>query len=73
MNGIGTTQRRSLLEVGAKKLLHHYWEKSWEFWWRRWSLQDMYNSIDKVHVVCFLVNSKDMSFEEIRTIKHNNK
>jgi len=29
------------------------------------SLQDIYNSIDEVHVVCFLANSEDLSFEEV--------
>ena len=28
------------------------------------SLQDIYNSIDEVHVVCFLADSEDLSFEE---------
>ena len=29
------------------------------------SLQDIYNSTDEVHVVCFLADSKDLSFEEV--------
>ena len=50
------------------------------------SLQDIYNSTDEVHVVCFLVDSEDLSFEkavqeekwqmamneEIRAIERNN-
>ena len=28
------------------------------------SLQDIYNSTNEVHVVCFLANSEDLSFEE---------
>ena len=32
---------------------------------RAQSLQDIYNSNDKVYVVCFLADSKDLSFEEV--------
>ena len=53
---------------------------------RAWSLQDIYKSNDEVHVVYFLVDSEDLSFEEavqeekwqkpmneeIRAIKRNN-
>jgi len=29
------------------------------------NLQDIYNSTDEVHVICFLADSEDLSFEEV--------
>ena len=56
------------MEITARslKITNKYFEEDDEHVQpKSWSLQDIYNSTDEVHVVCLLACEEDIKFEEV--------